>query len=83
MCCSHELIKPGRHSSGRLEMWLSWSLLVFAGLWPPHTPLLLIILLLVQDTGTGIESGKLADVFNDFEQADASTTQKHGVLTQR
>ena len=32
----------------------------------------------VQDTGMGIEPGKLAEIFKDFEQADVSTTRKHG-----
>ncbi len=32
----------------------------------------------VQDSGIGIESDKLSDLFRAFEQADASTTRKHG-----
>jgi two-component system, sensor histidine kinase and response regulator len=32
----------------------------------------------VQDTGIGIESGHLNDLFNAFEQADASTTRMFG-----
>jgi len=32
----------------------------------------------VQDTGIGIESDKLVNLFNSFEQADASTTRKYG-----
>ncbi len=32
----------------------------------------------VQDTGIGIESKVLADLFESFEQADVSTTRKHG-----
>jgi PAS domain S-box-containing protein len=32
----------------------------------------------VQDTGIGVESGNLSGLFEAFEQADASTTRKHG-----
>jgi PAS domain S-box-containing protein len=32
----------------------------------------------VQDTGIGIQADKLPDLFDDFEQADASTTREHG-----
>ena len=32
----------------------------------------------VQDMGTGIDADKLAMLFKAFEQADASTTRKHG-----
>ena len=32
----------------------------------------------VQDTGLGIEPENLSSIFKFFEQADASTTRKHG-----
>ncbi len=32
----------------------------------------------VEDTGQGIPREKIADIFKSFEQADASTTRKHG-----
>ena len=32
----------------------------------------------VQDTGSGIESGKIASLFKAFEQGDVSTTREHG-----
>jgi len=32
----------------------------------------------VEDTGQGIPGDKIADIFKSFEQADASTTRKHG-----
>src|SRR5690606_36520078 len=32
----------------------------------------------VRDTGTGIAEGKLEQIFRAFEQADTSSTRKHG-----
>ena len=32
----------------------------------------------VGDTGLGIPAGKLRDIFDQFTQADSSTTRKHG-----
>lgn len=32
----------------------------------------------VQDTGIGVESDKLESLFNEFEQADSTTTRKYG-----